>query len=325
MIPKRYATAILSTVALLLAFALPACLISACSSEKKSTREVSLWRTNEGRAINISFYELVLGATCAQLDPSVDYPDEALRAIALATESKLLYLCGKCTLASEHSVDFCDSPSDGTEYLSKDEFAALWDADAANALWERVRPIASSVMGMAVCYDGEIALALTHEASYLLTEDALAVCGRDFPYLRSVRSYEDKVEDEVRVGIDVAAALIKGRYDVETDEISVTSRLGSGRVGKVSVGQVELSGREFALLMGLPSADFTVEQVGNEYIFRTQGRGNGLGLSRMGAVALARQGQDADAIIEAYFSGAYIAGVDIDAVLTLAQAKRGGA
>lgn len=319
MIPKRYTTAFLSIVALLLAFALPACLTAACSRGKETVREVSLWREGEGRAVNISLHELVLGATCAQLDPTVDYPDEALRAIALSTESKLLYLCGKCALAAEHSVDFCDSPSDGTEYLSKAEYLALWETSAAEELWERTRAVVSSVMGMAVCYEGEIALALSHEASYLLTEDALAVCGRDFPYLRSVRSYEDKVEDEVRVDADVAAALIKGRYGVEADGIAVTSRLSSGRVGNLSVGDIELSGVEFAALMGLPSADFSVERVGDEYIFRTLGRGNGLGLSRMGAVALAKQGQEAEAIIEAYFSGAYISAVDIDAILSRSQ------
>lgn len=315
-IDKRFFTVAASLLALLLALSLPAALLAACEGGREDETNVKLYLTGEDRTLEMPFDELLVGAVCALIDPEVDYPDEALRAISLSVESMLLFLCGKCEHADAKKVDFCDSVSSGgISYLSKDRLCEKLDKARAEELWESVTRASASVLGLAICHEGEIALALSHESSYLLTEDA----SERFSYLRSVRSYEEKLESITRVDVRVAEALVYGRYGVSAGEICIHSRRPSGRVDKVSIGDVTVDGGEFAALMGLASADFTLERVGDEYVFKTLGRGNGLGLSRRGAVAMANEGYDAEAIIENYYPETTIERIDLPKILSLSR------
>lgn len=310
---KRFFTATATLLALLLALSLPAALLAACDGGHDDEINVKLYLTDEDRTLELPFNELLVGTVCALIDPEVEYPDEAMRAISLSVESMLLFLCGKCEHADAKNVDFCDSAdSGGISYLSKDQLCERLGSARAESMWESVSNISASVLGLAVCHEGEIALALCHESSYLLTEDASEI----FPYLRSVRSYEEKIESITRIETRVAEARIYGRYGTNAAEISIHSRRPSGRVDKVSIGETSVDGDDFARLMGLPSSDFTIERVGNEYVFRSLGSGNGLGLSRQGAVAMASEGYDAEAIIENYYPGTTIERVDLSKVLS---------
>lgn len=310
---KRLFTATAALLALLLALSLPAALLAACDGGQDDEMNVKLYLTDEDRTLEMPFGELLVGAVCALIDPEVNYPDEALRAISLSVESMLLFICGKCEHADAKNIDFCDSAdSGGISYLSKDRFCERMGRSRAEAMWESVSKISASVLGLAVCHDGEIALTLCHESSYLLTEDASEI----FPYLRSVRTYEEKIESITRIETRVAEARIYGRYGRNAGEIGIHSRRPSGRVDKVSIGDMLVDGGDFARLMGLPSSDFTIERVGDEYVFRSAGCGNGIGLSRRGAVAMANDGCDAEAIIENYYPGTTIERVDLFKILS---------
>lgn len=310
---KRFFTATATLLALLLALSLPAALLAACDGGHEGEMNVKLYLTDEDRILEMPFDELLVGALCALIDPETTYPDEALRAISLSVESMLLFICGKCEHADAKNVDFCDSAdSGGISYTSKDQLCERLGRARAEAMWESVSEISASVLGLAICHEGEIALALCHESSYLLTEDA----SDTFPYLRSVRSYEEKIESITHIEAGVAEARIYGRYGVNTGKIGIHSRRPSGRVDKVSIGERLVDGSDFARLMGLPSSDFRIERVGDEYVFRTLGCGNGLGLSRQGAIAMANEGYDAEAIIENYYPGTTIERVDLPKVLS---------
>lgn len=312
---KRLTTFLCSLFALLLAFALPALILSACDKSDPQGCNITVYFTKTDNTCEMSFDDFLVGCVAAITDPSIDYPDEAMRAICLAVESRLLYLCGRCSHTADKSVDFCDSADDGTGYLSPEEAADEYGKAVADAFFGKISSTVSTVIGLSICYDGAVALALTHKSSYLLTENAEAVCGKDYPYLRSVRSYEAKQEELTRVSDDILKALVKGRYETDTTALEITARTPAGRVAKVSLGEKEISGTDFAGLLGIPSTDFTIEHSGNEYLFKSLGEGNGLGMSHMGAIALALDGQGAEAIVAAYYPGVTIEKTDIAAIL----------
>ena len=67
-----------------------------------------------------------------------------------------------------------------------------------------------------------------------------------------------------------------------------------------------MSGVEIRNLLGLRSANFTVEISENNIKFVVKGYGHGVGMSQTGADALAKQGESYDNIIKHYYTGVEI-------------------
>ena len=78
------------------------------------------------------------------------------------------------------------------------------------------------------------------------------------------------------------------------------------RVKTIKIGNLELSGVEVRTLVGLKSANFTVEMVNDEIKFSVKGYGHGVGMSQTGADSLAKQGKNYEEIIKHFYTGVEI-------------------
>lgn len=285
---------------------------------------VRLWREPSKETLEMDFSEYLAGCTAACLDFTVDYPEQALLAITVAEECKLLSVCGRCEHAAAKNVDFCDDPDHGSGYLGRAEAEVQYGKDRADELFSQIDSAVREVLGLGVCYGGELALTLMHESSYLLTEAADQIWGKDIPYLRSVRTYEEPKIREIEIRKDVASLLMQAGLGAKDAVPEIVSRTAAGRVGQVKLGDTQVSGEQFAAALMLPSTDFAVEETEESYLFTVRGGGNGVGLSRMGAVALAEQGYELEQILAVYYPGTVLAPIDVAALLALGRAERSG-
>jgi stage II sporulation protein D len=102
-------------------------------------------------------------------------------------------------------------------------------------------------------------------------------------------------------------------------EVRALRIVATGPSGRVTALEIEMAGARatlrgndirYVLRTGgsiLPSTAFTVEQRGDAFVLRGTGNGHGVGMSQWGAIGRARAGQDARAILAAYYPGTRLA------------------
>ena len=136
------------------------------------------------------------------------------------------------------------------------------------------------------------------------------------PYLQSVEtSGEDgytQFQSEVVLSKEEFTEKIKSKHkDFEIDFsdsecIKILEYTEGNRVKTIKIGNLELSGVEVRTLVGLKSANFTVEMVNDEIKFSVNGYGHGVGMSQTGADSLAKQGKNYEEIIKHFYTGVEI-------------------
>lgn len=115
-----------------------------------------------------------------------------------------------------------------------------------------------------------------------------------YAYLQSVESERDQE----------AEGYLNSRY-LTTDQVpknlKISYRDSVGYVLSLSADGKPIEGEAFRDGMGLSSADFTIQKIGNQYRFLCKGKGHGLGLSQYGANELAKEGVSFEEILKYYF------------------------
>lgn len=321
---KRILTLSLILGILLMCAIVPLVSLFAAGPENEADLTITLYREMSGETERLEFADYLAGCTAACLDFDRDYPEQALLAITVAAEGKLLSVCGRCEHAAARNVDFCDNPDHGSAYLGRAEAAEEYGKERADALFSRIDAAVRQIFGFGVCCGDQLALTLMHESSYLLTEDAGSIWEQDIPYLRSVRTYEEPEIREIELQKDVAAILLQAGFGVPDADPEIVGRTAAGRVLLVKLGELTVSGEQLAAALMLPSTDFTVEECEDSYLFTVRGSGNGVGLSRMGAVVLAEEGYTFEQILAAYYPGTELKPIDVAALLNLGRSLRAG-
>jgi stage II sporulation protein D len=91
---------------------------------------------------------------------------------------------------------------------------------------------------------------------------------------------------------------------------NITERTSGQRVKTVSFSGKQLSGREVREKLGLRSSDFTWKQEGSQIVITTKGYGHGVGMSQYGANGMAKEGKSYTDIVQHYYKGIEIKGVN---------------
>ena len=111
---------------------------------------------------------------------------------------------------------------------------------------------------------------------------------------------------------DTLEALVKKVRTVDggasAEPVAVVSRSEGGRVEQFQVGGATVTGRQIRELLGLRSANFTVQMItdsngGRQVLFTTSGNGHGVGMSQYGADGMGKAGFDYKEILQHYYSG----------------------
>lgn len=261
--------------------------------------------------------DFVLYTVAAEMLPT--YHTEALKAQAVATYT---YYCYQRTRRRENpdpelkGADFSDVPSTFPAIYSPEGLKERW-GDQYDTYLQKVAGAVDAVLGKHMLYDGKDIFAAYHSTSSGTTESAETVWGKDYPYLQPVSSPGDKLSPEYQSDVSFSpeqfAEAMKSKISDLTLEGDAAGWItgaptlsDSGTVTAITIGGMELTGKQVREALGLRSACFTVEYKDGSFVFAVHGYGHGVGMSQYGADYMARQGAGWEEILNHYYTGVTI-------------------
>ena len=278
---------------------------------KYSTIKLLLKETKKVEEVKLDEYV----ACVVSAEMPVSYDIEALKAQAIVARTYTIY---KITTSKKHSdADICDKSTCCQAWISKENRLKKWDEEEANDNWNKIVQAVNDTVSKIITYEGKPINAFFHANSGGKTQTPFYVWGgTGYPYLQVVETAgEEKYKQyssEVKFSKEEFIKKVKKEHsDFEIDFkqkncIEIKERDKSDRVLTVKIGNLNLSGVETRTLLGLRSANFTVEITENEILFKVIGYGHGVGMSQTGADALAKQGKTCEEIIKHFYTGVEI-------------------
>ncbi len=245
----------------------------------------------------------------------VSYDIEALKAQAIVARTYTIY---KITTSKKHNnADICDKSTCCQAWISKENRLKKWDEKEANSNWNKIVQAVNETVGKIITYEGKPINAFFHANSGGKTQIPFYVWGgTGYPYLQVVETageenYKQYSSEAKFTKEEFIEKVKKEHKDFKIDFkekncIEIKERDKSNRVVTVKIGNLNLSGVETRTLLGLRSANFTVEITENEINFKVIGYGHGVGMSQTGADALAKQGKTCEEIIKHFYTGVEI-------------------
>ncbi|MFD2368419.1 stage II sporulation protein D [Brevibacillus sp. GCM10020057] len=269
---------------------------------------IKVYRTEKKAVETIPLETYVAGVVAAEMP--AEFELEALKAQAMAARTYIV------RRLSEGKLD--DVPQ-GAQVLDTVQHQVYIDDSQRRERWkdqyawknQRILQAVQETAGIVLTYEGKPIDATFFSTSNGFTENSGEYWDKAIPYLKSVPSpwdiqsprYEETVvmttaELEKNLGIKLAqeASTNGAWYQIE-------SRTTGNRVGKISIGGKEFTGREFREKLNLNSSSFTMEMRGNQVYITTKGYGHGVGMSQWGANGMAKSGKNAEQIVKYFYQG----------------------
>jgi len=276
---------------------------------------ISVMRGGSGKTEEIAMDEYLLGVLAAEM-PANSH-EEALKAQAVAS-----YTYARYRMEVMGAQALSDSGAAEQEYISREERQRRW-GENFGLNEAKLRGAVDAVRGETVTYAGEPIFAAFHAVSHGKTESAASYWGgTGHPYLQAIESPGDRLApdysktvdvtpDEMKEALQAAAKANDCKFDLGDDPakwFAKPTRSESGIVREIAVGGQALTGRGLREILGLRSADFTVDYDEKDTMFTvtTRGYGHSVGMSQYGADFMARQGSGYREILGHYYQGCEI-------------------
>lgn len=235
------------------------------------------------------------------------FESEALKAQAVVARTYTLRIHMQGGKHGDSSI--CADPGCCQAYVSVIEYL---ERGGTGESVEKVTAAVNATAGEVLLYEEELIEATYFSCSGGITEDAQAVWGTDYPYLRSVSSPGEEnascFTDMVSFSFDAFRERMGMQLtgNPETWFGAVTYTAGSG-VATIVIGGKEYTGTEARRLLGLRSTIFEAEVTEGEILIHTKGYGHRVGMSQYGAEAMAVAGSTYDKILAHYYQGTELA------------------
>ena len=271
--------------------------------------------TNKVEKINLDEY--ITNVVSAEMP--ADYELEAIKAQAVVARTYTIY---KITTSKKHDeADICDKSTCCQAWLSKEERFKRWDEDKRILNWNKIVQAVNQTAGKIITYEDKPINAFFHANSGGKTQVPFYVWGgTGYPYLQVVETLGEEnysqYSSQVKFTKNGFIEKLKKEHEdfeinfEEENCINIIQRDDSNRVVTVKIGNLNLSGVETRTILGLRSANFTIEISKDEVLFKVIGYGHGVGMSQTGADALARQGKNYEEIIKHFYTGVEIIEMD---------------
>lgn len=256
--------------------------------------------------------DYLIGAVAAEMPLS--WPDEALKAQAVAAHSYVLYCRDHATAAN--GAWLSADPARRQGYLTDAVLHSYWGT-RYDANYIRLSALVDSVLTQVLCYEGAPAGTSYFAISNGRTEASENVWGTALPYLVSVDSSTDLAADHYEYALTISAqqtaqqlAALGLTADLAAPEqwFGTPEYTAAGYVAALPVCGQRITGTALRQALGLRSTCFTVRYESGAFCFTTKGYGHGVGLSQWGAKALAEQGQNFADILAHYYPGTSLSG-----------------
>ena len=268
--------------------------------------------TSTGQVVELPIREYVLGAVAAEMP--VSWPDEALKAQAVAAHSYALYC--RDHSAAENGAWLTADPARRQGCLTEPVLRSYWGT-AYEANYARLAALVDAVLDDVLFYDGAPACTSYFAISNGQTEASENVWGSALPYLTPVDSSTDRSADNYEFTLTLSAGQVQQALsalglsaDLSAPErwFGAAELTPSGYIRSMPVCGQSISGTALRQALSLRSTCFTVAYQSGNFSFTTRGYGHGVGMSQWGAKAMAEQGADYTAILAHYYPGTSLQG-----------------
>ncbi len=258
-------------------------------------------RSAGGTVTEMDMDTYLVGVLLAELPAS--FEQEAKKAQAVVART---YTWKAVTTGGKHADgSVCTDSTCCQVYIAPEKYLAQGGSEAAV---ESAQAAVSGTSGYVLTYEGELIEATYFSCSGGSTEDAAAVWGTDFPYLRATDSpgeehashYTDTVtftaeEFQQKLGRDLSGKA--------SDWFGIATYTAGGGVATMEIRGQSYTGTELRSLLGLPSTAFSVTVEDDAIIISTRGFGHRVGMSQYGADAMAVTGSTYTQILAHYYRG----------------------
>ena len=306
--------------AILLGLALPAMVakysISPGSEPTKSTQQTSatvhknesstagVWVLTENGSVQWMEQNAYLtGVILAEMPTSFDHQALCAQAVVART-----YALRRQKEGKHEQGAVCTDPGCCQAYVSEVEYLSGlgYKEDIFSA-----RAAVEETNGLVLTYEGEVIEATYFHSAGGKTEDAVAVWGVAYPYLKAVESIgEDQVEPFTAEMFfsreELERALGRALPGSPSGWIGWTTYTTGGGVENVVFAGVQYSGTRMRKLLKLNSTVFSMKADTNGIWITTLGKGHRVGMSQIGAQAMALDGYDYRQILAHYYPGTRI-------------------
>ena len=260
-----------------------------------------LFLKDDGTVVPVELEEYLVGAVLGEMPAS--FEQEALKAQAVAART---YAWKAFQTRGRHSDGaVCGDYACCQAYISPENYL---DKGGLHQNVDKIRLAVYATAGQVLTYEGELIEATYFSCSGGRTEDAVAVWGSDFPYLRSVESPGEEeaawfTDEEIFSRSELESALgvsLEGDPTAWFGEMTYTA---GGGVKTIRIADRLFPGTKLRGILGLRSTAFSVRIEGDAVVFTTRGYGHRVGMSQYGADAMARSGEDYARILAHYYPG----------------------
>lgn len=267
--------------------------------------------TDEVEEVNLDEY--ITNVVSAEMPATYDL--EALKAQAIVARTYTIY---KITSSKKHeNADICDKSTCCQAWISREDRLKKWDDGKEKENWNKIVQAVNETVGKIITHEGKPINAFFHANSGGKTEVPFYVWGgTGYPYLQVVETSGEEnysgYKSEAKFTKKEFVEKVKKEhenFEIDFEEencIEIVERDDSNRVVTVKIGNLNLSGVETRTLLGLRSANFTIEINKDEILFKVIGYGHGVGMSQTGADSLAKQGKNYEEIIKHFYTGVEI-------------------
>ena len=270
----------------------------------KGVEELTLTLVESGEEITMTAEEYVTGCLFAQID--VTYEIEALKAQAAAAYTYALRLMSDGNRLSD-STALCQP-------CFTSEKAREYYGDSYDEYLPKVKEAAAYGVSHVLYYDNRPIYSVYHSVSAGVTARPEYIWGISLPYLARVDCPADRnyLHFDTRNDITPEDMRIKllaydGTLDMPLDYslwFTEINRDENGYVMSAQVGDKILSGGDLWRLLGLRSTCFDISWNGMAFTVIAKGYGHGAGMSQYTANVMAKNGCDAQEILEYFYVGA---------------------
>ena len=284
------------------------------SYDYKEYNTIKLYHVDTSQVEEIALDEYLYGVVSAEMPASFEI--EALKAQAVVARSYTIYKIQNNS-GRHDGASICDESTCCQAWILKEDRLSKWEESSRQAYWDKIVNAVDSTKGKIVTYNGKPINAFFHSNSGGKTETTINVWGGDgYPYLQSVAtSGEDsysQYQSEVTLSKEDFINKIKDKhsdFSIDFNEencIQILEYTEGNRVKTIKIGNLNLSGVEVRTLIGLKSANFTINIEGDNIKFSVIGYGHGVGMSQTGADSMAKQGKNYEEIIKHFYTGVEI-------------------
>ena len=258
-------------------------------------------KTGKPRSMDLGSY--LVGVVLAEMP--ADFEPEALRAQAVVART---YTRKRMEGSKHEGAAVCMDSGCCQGYRDPEDYLA--DGGREEAV-QKVQSAVADTDGYVLTYEGALIDATYFSCSGGSTEDAVAVWGRDVPYLQAVQSPGEEAAPRFSDTVTFSAADFAKKLGLNAagdpaDWFEDVTYTDGGGVDTMVIRGREFSGTQLRAKLGLRSTAMEVEVRGDRITVRTRGFGHRVGMSQYGAQAMAKNGCGYAEILAHYYTGAQL-------------------